>query len=359
MFRALGLIALIALSQPAKAQVAVSRPAAAKLPPASVVLTKIAFGSCMKETRPIPALRSVVASRPDLFLAMGDNVYGDDPGTDPALPILTNAYRDLAKNADFVALNASMPILATWDDHDFGANDAGAAYGGKHRAEALFEGFWGPSALGKGHAGVYGARVFGPKGRRVQIILLDTRSFRSPLKDTDVRGGRGKERYLPDSSADKTLLGAAQWAWLARQLKAPADIRLIISSVQVLADGHGYEAWRTLPLERQRLFNLIKSSQAKGVVIMSGDRHLAALYRQDGLVGYPLVELTASALNRSMRATNDEMSSQQIGPAYALNNSGLVEIDWAGRGLRLSIRNEAGEEVQGLPLAFAELGLGN
>ena len=358
MIRALGLVGLIALSQPAQAQVAVSRPAAAKLPPASAVVTKIAFGSCMKETRPIPALRGVVASQPDLFLAMGDNVYGDDPGTDPALPVLTEAYRDLAKNADFVALNASVPILATWDDHDFGANDAGAAYGGKHRAEALFEGFWGKGALGQGHAGVYGARVFGPKGQRVQIILLDTRSFRSDLKPTDRPGAKGMERYVPDSSPDKSMLGAAQWAWLARQLKAPADIRLIVSSVQVLADGHGYEAWRTLPLERQRLFSLIKSSQAKGVVIVSGDRHLAALYRQDGLVGYPLVELTASALNRSMRATNDEMSSQQIGPAYAPNNSGLVEIDWAGRSLRLSIRNEAGAEVQGLPLAFAELGLG-
>jgi hypothetical protein len=60
-----------------------------------------------------------------------------------------------------------------------------------------------------------------------------------------------------------------------------------------------------------------------------------------------------------MRASNDEISSQQIGPAYAPNNSGLLEIDWAGRSLHLSIRNEAGVEVQGLSLAFAELGLGN
>jgi hypothetical protein len=41
--------------------------------------------------------------------------------------------------------------LATWDDHDFGANDDGALYGGKTRAEALFDGFWGQSALGQDH----------------------------------------------------------------------------------------------------------------------------------------------------------------------------------------------------------------
>lgn len=357
MIRALGLVALLSLAHPVGAQEIVKRPTAAKIWGTDSVLTRIAFGSCMEETLPVPALRGVLATQPDLFLAMGDNLYGDDPAEDPALPILTKAYRDLATNADFVALNRSVPILATWDDHDFGANDAGNLYGGKTRAEALFDGFWGDSALGQDRPGVYGARIFGPEGQRVQILMLDTRTFRSPLKETDQLGAKGKERYLPDEDARKTMLGEVQWAWLAEQLKQPADLRLIVSSVQVLADGHGYEAWHTLPLERAHLFNAIKTSHAKGVVILSGDRHMAALYRQSGLVDYPLVELTASALNRSMRATNDEMSRQQIGPAYALNNSGLLQIDWAGKSLRLSIRNEEGAEVQGLSVPFAQIGL--
>jgi alkaline phosphatase D len=357
MIRVLGLVALLSLAHPAQAQEIVKRPAAAKMLRADSVLTRIAFGSCMEETLPVPALRGVLASRPDLFLAMGDNLYGDDPAVDPALPILTKAYRDLATNADFAALNRSVPILATWDDHDFGANDAGAIYGGKTRAEALFDGFWDESALGQDHPGVYGARLFGPKGQRVQIIMLDTRTFRSDLKDTDQRGAKGKERYVPDEDGAKTMLGEVQWAWLAEQLKQPADLRLIVSSVQVLADGHGYEAWHTLPRERARLFRTINQTGAKGVVMVSGDRHMAALYRQAGLVDYPLVELTASALNRSMRATNDEMSRQQIGPAYAPNNSGLMEIDWAGKSLRLSIRNEQGAEVQGLSVPFGQIGL--
>ena len=187
--------------------------------------------------------------------------------------------------------------------------------------------------------------------------MLDSRSFRSDLKDTDQRGAKGKERYVPDEDGTKTMLGEVQWAWLADQLKQPADLRLIVSSVQVLADGHGYEAWHTLPRERARLFRLINQTRAKGVVMVSGDRHMAALYRQAGLVDYPMVELTASALNRTIRPTNDEMSSQQIGPAYALNNSGLMEIDWAAKSLRLSIRNEQGAEVQGLSVPFAQIGL--
>lgn len=357
MIRALGLVALLSLAHPTQAQEIIKRPVAAKIWGDDSVLTRIAFGSCMEETLPVPALRGVLVSRPDLFLAMGDNLYGDDPADDPVLPILTQAYRDLAVNADFVALNRTVPILATWDDHDYGANDAGTLYGGKTRAEALFDGFWGESALGQDHRGVYGARIFGPKGQRVQIIMLDSRSFRSDLKDTDQRGAKGKERYVPDDNDTKTMLGQAQWAWLAEQLKQPADLRLIVSSVQVLADGHGYEAWHALPQEKARLYRTLNQTHAKGVVILSGDRHLAALYRQSGLVDYPLVELTASALNRSIRATNDEMSSQQIGPAYALNNSGLMEIDWAKKSLRLSIRDEEGAEVQGLTVPFTQIGL--
>lgn len=357
MIRALGLVALLSLGLPAQAQEIVKRPPAAKIWGPDSVLTRIAFGSCMEETLPVPALRGVLATQPDLFLAMGDNLYGDDPADDPSLPILTQAYRDLAVNADFVALNSRVPILATWDDHDFGANDAGASYGGKTRAEALFDGFWGDSAFGQDHPGVYGARIFGTKGKRVQIIMLDTRSFRSPLKDTDEPGAKGKERYVPDDNGAKTMLGEAQWAWLAEQLEQPAELRLIVSSVQVLADGHGYEAWHTLPQEKARLYRTLGQAHAKGVVILSGDRHMAALYRQAGLVDYPLVELTASALNRSMRATNDEMSRQQIGPAYAPNNSGLLEIDWRGKSLRLSIRSEQGGEVQGVTVPFAQLGL--
>ncbi|MDA0348331.1 MAG: hypothetical protein O3C43_17955 [Verrucomicrobia bacterium] len=39
--------------------------------------------------------------------------------------------------------------------------------------------------------GIYDAKVFGPKGKRVQIILLDTRYFRGPLKPKPPVPGRG------------------------------------------------------------------------------------------------------------------------------------------------------------------------
>ena len=73
MIRTLGLVALLSLAHPVGAQEIVKRPEAAKMLGAETVLTRIAIGSCMKETWPVPALRGVMASRPDLFLALGDN----------------------------------------------------------------------------------------------------------------------------------------------------------------------------------------------------------------------------------------------------------------------------------------------
>lgn len=334
-----------------------SRGPAAALWADEVVISRIGVGSCMEETTPAPIFTAVEAARPDLFLNIGDNLYGDDKTGDPSLPILTKAYADLARNADFAALSRRIPMLAMWDDHDYGLNDAGGDWPGRDRSESLFEAFWGEASLGGGRPGVYGARAFGPAGKRVQIILLDTRFFRSPLKDTDQRNAPGRERYLPETDPTKTMLGQAQWAWLAETLRQPADVRLIVSSIQVLADAHGWEAWRTLPVEQARLYQVIRDSGAKGVVMISGDRHLAALYRQEGLAAYPLYEMTASSLNKSFRATSEEMSSNQIGDAYALVNFGLVDIDWPGRSLRLSIRGLDGAEVRGVDVAFSAIGL--
>ena len=40
-------------------------------------ITTIAFGSCLKETRPQPIWESVVDVKPDIFVLLGDNIYGD------------------------------------------------------------------------------------------------------------------------------------------------------------------------------------------------------------------------------------------------------------------------------------------
>lgn len=57
--------------------------------------------------------------------------------------------------------------------------------------------------------GVYDARVFGSVGKRAQIVLLDTRYFRSALKlrePPDPRLGR----YVANTDPSSTILGEAR-----------------------------------------------------------------------------------------------------------------------------------------------------
>jgi alkaline phosphatase D len=328
-------------------------PQGATLPASSSPITQIVFGSCQTAERPIPILDRIAADKPDLAVFLGDNVYGDANAGNMALPELRAQYALLAGRPEFQRLRAAVPTLATWDDHDFGLNDAGGDFSGKGLAKRIFETFWGTSARTGGRDGVYDSHIFGPEGRRVQVILLDTRSSRTPLVRLPANDPRG--RYGQSEASDQRMLSDAQWTWLEAELRKPAEVRFVVSSIQVLADGHGWEAWRTMPREQARLYEAVKRTGAKGVVFVSGDRHVAGLYRQEALVGYPAYELTASSLNLSFRATSDERSTNQIGDLYAPVNYGAAVIDWAAGVIRLQVRGEDGAVVREQMVRVAEL----
>jgi alkaline phosphatase D len=313
---------------------------AAPPPAADRALTRIALGSCADQRDRQPIWDAIHGWRPELMLMAGDNVYGDSFASD--LLELREAYLAADRVPGFARMKRDLPVMAIWDDHDYGVNDAGAEFPWKQRSKDLFCAFWGVAADDprRGRDGLFHARIFGPPGRRVQVVLLDTRWFRSPLRRTDQRGAAGRERYLPDDDPDKTLLGAAQWRWLEEQFRQPAELRLVVSSIQVVVDGHGWERWGNLPRERARLYALIAETRASGVVFLSGDRHLGAFYRQAVDVPYPLHEMTSSGLTKSYRSR--EPGPNRIGEILGEINFGTVAIDWrAGRvdlALRASLR---------------------
>ena len=328
------------------------------LPSEDTVITRVLVGSCNDEELASPALAQIAKEKADLFLMIGDNVYGDKDGpryenNDPDLTEVRESFSDLGKQADFVAARQAHPMMVAWDDHDYGANDAGADFPFRILAERVHEQFWDlEDTQAASHPGTYYAKSFGPEGQRTQVIMLDTRYFRSPLQATDDWGAKGKERYMPASSDDQVLLGEAQWAWLKTELEKPADLRLLVSSIQIIPDAHGWEAWDKLPAERERLYDLINETGAKGVVAISGDRHTAFLYRKDGVISQPLYELTASSLNLSFRDESDEVDAAQIGAGYAKTNFGSVSVDWEKGEALLAIHAENGDTVRSVAAKF-------
>lgn len=326
----------------------------APLPASDAVLTRILVGSCNDEENDSPVMQTLAGQEADLFLMIGDNVYGDRDGRNYTnnqveLTELRESFTELGADPAFQAVRDAFPMMVAWDDHDYGANDGGREFPFRAFAERIHERFWRLDDQDVGQwPGTYYARSFGPEGQRTQIIMLDTRYFRSSLTETDEYGATGKERYMPAPDGSmQDMLGATQWTWLENQLAKPADVRLIVSSIQVLtSDGHGWEHWANLPAERARLMELIASSEANGVVLVSGDRHTAFLYRADGLIDYPLYELTTSSMNVSFASESSERDSSQLGAGFAPANFGAVEIDWESGEIGLQILDENGLAVR-------------
>lgn len=303
-------------------------------------LTRIAFGSCAKSDKPQPIWDAVLASEPDLFIFLGDNVYLDT--RDPAL--MRRKYAELAAQPGFQKLKASVPILAIWDDHDFGENDAGIDYPMKEESRRLFLDFFGVPADSprRTRDGIYTSHVFGPEGRRVQIILPDLRWNRTPLVSLEL-GGQDYDAwvekqaeackptpgpYARNPEVAATQLGETQWRWLEEQLSVPADIRVFGSSLQVLADFAGWEGWINFAHDHQRLFAAIRDRKANGLFCLSGDTHYGEITRLDVNTPYPIWDITSSGLTEVWPVTPP--NALRVGEVFRDQNFGLLTIGWGG-----------------------------
>lgn len=312
-------------------------------------LHRIAFGSCNHQGRSQHMWSKIGDRNPDIFLAIGDNVYGDfGYSGGPDLDSFINAYRQQANHQEFRALRSKVPMLASWDDHDFGPNDSGGNFAFKEWSEKIFETFWNTSAATRSRPGVYDAFISGPVGQRTQIIMLDTRFFRSPLKALPYQDPRPPlGRYIADNNKTSTILGDQQWKWLKEQLDKPAELRIIVSSIQILTDAHGFEKWGNFPVERQRLFSALKDRSDSAVIMLSGDRHSGAIYSDSPTgLGEEVWEITSSSLNLAFSRNDSddrEPDPRRKSKLFSQENFGLVDIDWNKKTVRLSLIDNQGE----------------
>lgn len=310
------------------------------------VLTRFAFGSCVNENRSMAFWDVIAAQKPQAFLLIGDNVYGDTRATWGAdIPTLTASYRKLSARQEFDRFRRTIPMMTTWDDHDFGANDAGGSFAFKEYTEKVYESYWNASDAVKSRPGVYESRIIGPEGKRVQFILLDSRFFRSDLVSMPYRDpGPPRGWYIPNTDAKATLLGDAQWQWLEQELAKPAELRFIISSVQLVTSAHNFESWANFPKERDRFYALLAAKGVNNAVLLTGDRHTGGLYKAEvaGLKT-PLWEVTASSLNFAFGKGEEgsrEPDPSRVGGFWAVPNFSLIDIDWASKSVKLSLRKD-------------------
>jgi alkaline phosphatase D len=295
------------------------------------VVTKIAFGSCSHQDKPLSILQTIAQENPDAMLWLGDNIYGDTENID----VLNAKYAKLGSNPNFISLAASTPFHAIWDDHDFGQNDGGKEFAFKDQAAKAFMDFWKVPANDprrKQNNGIYhSVMIEAENGRLVHVIFPDLRYNRDPTNSVGrvsyilSRQPKDMGPYSKDASGEMSMLGSAQWAWLEAELAKPADIKIIASSLQVLADHTGWEAWKNYPYDINRLFENVRKHQLNELLLISGDTHWAEISKQN-IDGIELLEVTSSGLSEEWKVPSP--NEHRISQTYYQNNYGLIEIAW-------------------------------
>lgn len=327
---------------------------------------RIAFGSCAHQDKEQPVWDAILAAKPDLFIFLGDNIYADTRD----ISVMREKYAKLAAKPGFKKLRDTVPILAIWDDHDFGEDDAGGDYPLKADSKQVFLEFWNEpmDAARRFHEGMYDAKIFGVPGQRLQVILPDLRSNRTKIRKLDL-GGRDYKEWVraqaeanlptpgpyernPDPGAE--MLGETQWTWFEEQLRQPAEVRILASSLQVVADFPGWEAWINYARDHQRLIDALRRTRAEGLVCISGDTHYGEISKLDLNTPYPIWDVTSSGLTEvwPVLPPNDN----RVGPAFRDVNFGLIDIDWRNAATALTMHVC---DVKGTPRLTQRLRLGD
>lgn len=312
---------------------------------ADVVVRKevrsIAFGSCAQAEKPMPVLDIAIQQNPDLFIWLGDNVYGDTQ----EISTLQKAYATLGDNPYFQRLNSATRLLATWDDHDYGWNDAGRHYPLKEASKEVFLDFWDDprDAPRRNREGVYTSYLFDGGKQDVHVILLDTRTFRDNLVRSQSIVLEGSQSftymadYEPQRNADSTLLGSDQWRWLKKQLDVEADYRVIASSTQFGIEWNGYESWSNFPREQEKMLRFMAEAEQRALmptptVFISGDVHYAEVSKIRGLAGLDIsdvYDITASGITSTWDFATKN-GNRVAGPIME-NNVGILQLGRPGK----------------------------
>lgn len=299
-----------------------------KLKDPKSIIQKIAFGSCNKESKPQNYWQVIAKQNSDLWIWLGDNIYGDSNN----IEVIEGKYSKLFNNEFYKKFREQHAIIGTWDDHDYGKNNAHKEFEIKKESQKEFLKFFEEDSSSSRYEreGVYSSYVLGNHDQKIKVILLDVRyNADEPGKEADI-------------------LGENQWEWFEKEI-ADTSIKLwiIASGLQVLPMDHKYEKWSNYPQSRSRLLKIFEKDHLKNVVILSGDRHHHEISRYKREKQSDVVEITSSGLTHSSNPLKKEKNRYREGQLYCGKGFGLLKFSWekANEQIDISVR-DFNEELQ-------------
>jgi alkaline phosphatase D len=242
--------------------------------------------------------RAIAADGVDFLLHLGDYVYVSDTGT-LTLDDYRGVYQRFHSNAWLQDLQAAVPLVTVWDDGEFynGVDRTGPPERLANARRAWFDMM--PVARSSSDR-IYRKFAW---GRLADFLLLDTRQYRDPEVPSNAIYGpldAQDSRFPPSDqmfAPGRTTLGAAQEAWLQRELVLSRGAwRMVGSSYNVcpwkildydtpemraldptlMLNAGLYvsnEAWDDYAVQRRELLEYLLAHRIRNVVFNSGHTH--------------------------------------------------------------------------------------
>ncbi|MCH9028152.1 MAG: alkaline phosphatase D family protein [Bacteroidetes bacterium] len=248
------------------------------------------FSACLREKyMGFNIFEKIEQSSPSFVALLGDQMYSDYDGNLNELERYLNndsirqamvekgeivldditvlgAFRNKYNRVygvNFQNMASSIPLMAIWDDHDYGLDNSDGTYPYKKEARKVFKENFPDYSFVDEDGGIYYKFSIAD----VDFFVLDTRWYRSPMQNED--------------GELKTMLGSEQLEWLLNELKnSNAKFKIVFSSVpsndyggDTSSGRDGFDSWMGYTFERNKILSFIEKNQIYGVMIFSGDQH--------------------------------------------------------------------------------------
>lgn len=282
---------------------------------------RFAICSCMKDTEHNPDIWiNMIQNKPDILFFVGDSVYADHQapksGVNPTH--MWKRFCEARTTLEVYYSKKLVPILATWDDHDFGANDANSRnFPYVKESQANFLSFFAQEQshcdiLTKG-PGVSSALNF----RNHLFVLLDDRSYRDTRGSQDRYAHWGQEQETWMLNLLRQNPGRASWLMNGSQFFPAVPWKESVSG------DH--------PVQFSGLLQELKTIPSK-VVFVSGDVHYSEISRiEPESLGYETFELTSSSIHsKNIPGTPDIVPNSRRVIGTGKRNYILVDAETSG-----------------------------
>ncbi len=309
--------------------------------------TRFIVGSCMSDSHAFEHVRDKIWPQmnqynPDFLILLGDQVYVDDfdfVKREMATEFdLWTRYIDSLRKIPLFQQRNLIPLLAIWDDHDYGTNNSNKNFKSKEAALKVFTAFFGgeviKDVIQTEKNGVY----FSFNAYSQKFLLMDNRYYREatpdhPLGQWGEKQNQWFKKQIQTSKDPIWLANGGQFFTKATFVPLDAKNKKQINESYI----------DDFPTYFKKLIENIKTTKAP-VVFLSGDVHYSEISLiEPEVVGYKTYEITSSPLHSYIYRSPDGKESWLENPRRMLaakdHNFLLIESTSKNQTLDLKIQS--------------------